>query len=140
MARLSTLLAAVLALAVAPVQAASFSSASLSNFAIALFDLNPADGITSRITFAEPYFGGSASVSAQSDGNSRSSSASGIGPFDLSASTAFSSASAAVTGTGPDNVTSLTASGSALGTLHRPALFLQRERERALFFQFHRHG
>ena len=54
MARLSALFAAVLSLAVAPVQAVSFSSASLSDFAITLFDLNPADGITSGITFAEP--------------------------------------------------------------------------------------
>jgi hypothetical protein len=114
MARLSTLLAVVVALAVVPVQAASFSSVSLSDIAITLFDLNRADGITSRITFADP--GGSAFVSAQSEGDSQSSSASGTGPFDLSVSTAFSSARAAVTGTGPDNVTSLTASGSALGT------------------------
>ena len=117
MARLNALFAALASLAVAPVQAASFSSASLSDFTITLFDLNPADGITSGITFAEPYFGDSASVSAQSGGDFRSSSVTGTGPFDLSVSTALSSASAAVAGTGPDNVTSLTASGSALGTL-----------------------
>ncbi len=53
MARLSALFAAVLSLAVAPVQAVSFSSASLSDFTITLFDLNPADGITSGITFLD---------------------------------------------------------------------------------------
>ena len=51
MARLSALFAALAALAVAPVQAASFASASLSDFKITLFDLNPADGITPGITF-----------------------------------------------------------------------------------------
>jgi hypothetical protein len=115
MARLSALFAAVLSLAVAPVQAVSSSSASLSDVAITLFDLNPADGITSGITFAGP--GGSAFVSAQSEGDSQSSEATGAGPFDLSVSTTLSSARATLTGTGPANVTSLTASGSAQGPL-----------------------
>ena len=57
MTPLRPLFAAVVALAVAPVQAASFSTASMSNFAITLFDLNPADGITPGITFTEPYIG-----------------------------------------------------------------------------------
>ncbi len=56
-ARLSALIAVVAALAVAPVQAASFSSASLSDMRITLSDLNPADGITPGITFREPYQG-----------------------------------------------------------------------------------
>ena len=53
MARLSVLIAALAALAVAPVQAASFASASLTDFKITLFDLNPADGIKPGITFPD---------------------------------------------------------------------------------------
>ena len=115
MARLTTLFAAVAALAVAPVQAASFASASLSDMKITLFDLNPADGIKPGITF--DLRANTASVSAEDNANSRSSRAFGTGPFDLSVTTPRSSASAAVAGRGPANVTSLTASGSALGPL-----------------------
>ena len=116
MARLSTLFAAVVALAVAPVQAASFATASLSDLTITLFDLNPADGIAPGITTPD-YIGDVAFVRAQDGGNVPSSTAQGTGPFDLTVATAVSSARAVVTGTGPVNVTSLTASGSALGTL-----------------------
>ena len=119
MARLSALIAAIAALAVAPVQAASFSSASLSDFRITLFDLNRADGITPRIMFPEPYLGDNAETLVQDDGNSGNTgagSARGAGPFEVTVAVARSSARAAVAGTGPTNVISLTASGSALGT------------------------
>ena len=51
MARLSALIAAIAALAVAPVQAATFASASLTDFRITLLDLGPADGIAPSIAF-----------------------------------------------------------------------------------------
>ena len=115
MARLSTLVAAFAALAVAPVHAASFATASLSDLKITLFDLKPSDGITPGITF--DLRANNASVFAEDSANTRFSEAFGTGPFDLSVATPRSSASAAVAGRGPANVTSLTASGSALGPL-----------------------
>ncbi len=115
MARLSALLAVVAALAIAPVQATMFASASASDFKITLFDLKPSDGITPRITFNN-LRDNAAGVVAEDSGNIRISEASGTGPFDLKVSTGLSSARAVVAGRSPANVTSLTASGSALGT------------------------
>jgi PEP-CTERM motif len=112
MARLSALVAVVAALAVAPVQAASFASASMSDFRITLFDLNPTDGITPRITFPSPYQGDGAA--AQAD-NRESFAPDGTGPFNLNVATALSSARAVFNGTGPTNITSMTTSGSARG-------------------------
>ncbi len=117
MARLSALFAALAALAVAPVQAASFASASLKDMRVTLFDLNPADGITPSITFPDVHLPRVANALAETDGNVRKSFAVGNGPFDVSVATARSSASATLTGTGPVHVISLTASGSALGAL-----------------------
>ena len=96
--------------------APGYLAGSLSDMRITLFDLKPADGIAPGITFADPG-ANFAEVSAEDTGNTQSSSASGIGPFDLSVGVGLGSARAAVTGTSLANVSSLAASGSALGTL-----------------------
>ncbi len=117
MAHLGALLAALAALAVAPVQAASFAGGAVNNFTTTLFDLRPSDGIMPAVTFSTPYFGDSASVFVQDNGNTRSSSASGTGPFDLDVGTALTLARAGVSGTGPTDLGQLRATGFALDPL-----------------------
>ncbi len=116
MARLSALFAAVAALTVAPVQAASFASASLTDFKITLFDLNLSDGVTPGITFDPSPYNPQTIVYAEDSGNSQSKTADTL-PADLSVAVGLASARAAITGTGtsPADLTSQTASGSALG-------------------------
>jgi hypothetical protein len=110
MARLSALIAALAALVVAPVQAASFAFASLSDLKITLFDLNPADGVTPGII--ELDLGTSFGTIRASDAANFEEGSFGTVATALS----VASASATFTGIGPGDVTLITASGSALGT------------------------
>jgi hypothetical protein len=120
MRRLGTILVAAVALVVVPpAQGTSSSSASLTDFAITLFDLNPTDGVTPAIMFPSS-FENNVSVLLFEGGVTKASLAdSGAGPFDLNLATAFSAGHAAVNGTSPETVTALTASGSGFGTVTR---------------------
>ena len=120
MHRRSLCAAAALAVSAAmPVSAASNASATISDFTVILFDLNPGDGQTPWINYvATPY--GSLTASEAVDGTSGSQSGTGFSlvPFG-SASSTSAAGGASASGLVSGNLTSgllFSASGTAAGT------------------------
>ena len=96
------------------VHAAAFSSASMSDFKVTLFDLNPTDEITPAMTF---NLGGknSAYVQAQDERDSQRSSVSGAKPFDLKVRSRSAQPELWSQGRGRSTSRPLVAPGAALG-------------------------
>jgi hypothetical protein len=120
----AVLVAVALLTAAGPVTAANYAGATLSKFAIKLYDLDPSDGVAPSITFAADPVAGANVVrgSAEYTATGQESTFSEMGaqffsPVSGSASVAYAVSSASISGPGrPDGGnTTFTASGTAEG-------------------------